>query len=249
MEPISDLTGYNEHMAKSMADKLWFIPMIPGDIANIYDYGCADGTLLKLIHKQRPDLTLYGFDFNPDMLQLAKTNIPCAHFVSKPMPLVPSQSLLNASSVFHEIHSYSTDIEGEYAHIFGCGAQYIAIRDMFYSESAIRHSDPDSVDKLVHLEPDWKLRDFEANHGPITENKNLLHYLLKYRYLANWSREVKENYLPYSLETFLMKIPSEYEVVYCEPYTLPFLKAQVAKDFGIELKDTTHAKILIERRN
>ena len=60
--------------------------------------------------------------------------------------------------------------------------------------------------------------------GGLTSNKNFLHYLLTYRYVENWDREVRENYFPHSIEEFLSKIPTKYEVVYFEHYTLPFLR-------------------------
>ena len=45
------------------------------------------------------------------------------------------------------------------------------------------------------------LNDFENKWGSINNNyRTLLHWLLKYKYVINWSREVYENYLPITLE-------------------------------------------------
>jgi hypothetical protein len=74
----------------------------------------------------------------------------------------------------------------------------------------------------------------------------LIHYLLKYRYTENWDREVRENYLPLTKETLISKIPSHYEIVYQEHYTLPYIKHQVQKDCDIVLNDCTHFKILLK---
>ena len=98
---------------------------------------------------------------------------------------------------------------------------------------------------LQHEKPD-KISEFEAFNGGLTSNKNFLHYLLTYRYVENWDREVRENYFPHCIEEFLNKIPVHYEVVYFEHYTLPFLREQVWKDFGFTLSDSTHAKILLK---
>ena len=37
-------------------------------------------------------------------------------------------------------------------------------------------------------------------------------------------------------------------IVYEEEYVLPFLKEQVKKDFGYEIKDNTHIKLLLKKK-
>lgn len=91
-----------------------------------------------------------------------------------------------------------------------------------------------------------QLKEFENRWGKIDNNKSLIHYLLKYRYNTNWNREVRENYLPITKEEFFNIIPSSYEIVYYHHYTLPFTKDKIQEDFGIELKDNTHIKILLK---
>lgn len=56
---------------------------------------------------------------------------------------------------------------------------------------------------------------------------------------------MRENYFPHTIEEFLNKIPDYYEIVYFEHYTLPFIREQVRKDFGVQLTDPTHGKILL----
>lgn len=46
MEKIANNQHYNQAMAKSMIDKLFFLDMAV-DIKSVVDFGCADGTLLK----------------------------------------------------------------------------------------------------------------------------------------------------------------------------------------------------------
>jgi 23S rRNA U2552 (ribose-2'-O)-methylase RlmE/FtsJ len=43
-------------------------------------------------------------------------------------------------------------------------------------------------------------------------------------------------------------IPTGYDVLYHEHSALPFIKRTVRTDFGIELKDATHLKLILERR-
>jgi len=59
---------------------------------------------------------------------------------------------------------------------------------------------------------------------------------------------VNENYLPITVEELMQLIPQEYEVVYSEHYVLPYVKQQIRRDSGIELKDATHFKILLKRK-
>lgn len=249
MEQIKDLEIYNARMAKSMYDKLWFVDKLPDDISMLYDYGCGDGTLLQMAQPFLPNGCLTrGYDNNFDMVVKARRKL--GYNISyQPLTEVPAGTCLVASSVFHEIYNYSEDIEAELQNIFGIGADYIAIRDMYYDngnvpnrksmffqEAAVRRAF--QGDKKVQLDQ------FEETWGSIAEEKNLVHFLLKYRYVENWSRELKENYLPYQIYDI---IPDTYQFIYYETYTLPFLKAQIKKDFGVTLEARTHYKMLLKR--
>ncbi len=75
------------------------------------------------------------------------------------------------------------------------------------------------------------------------------HFLLKYRYDRNWSREVKENYLPLSAEDIISHLGDNYEIIYKEQFILPFIHNQVMKDFGINIKDNTHIKIIARKKS
>ena len=92
--------------------------------------------------------------------------------------------------------------------------------------------------------------DFEQIWGPISQNKNLIHYLMKYRYVENWEREVRENYFPVYLEDLLNTLLSDniYEIVYSNHYILPFTKSKIEKDFNIILADNTHVQILLRKK-
>ncbi len=246
MTPIANMNVYNDGMRKSMLDKIWFLDKIDGDIGSIYDYGCADSSLLKMVGEICPNMKLTGYDISQEMINIAKRNVPNADYLSTTPKSNLHDTVLNASSVFHEIHAYSPDIEWDYKNIFNSGATYIAIRDMFYSKRSCHPTDSISLAKVLQHENPNKISEFEAFNGGLTNNKNFLHYLLTYRYVENWDREVRENYFSYSIEEFLNKIPMKYEVVYFEHYTLPFLRDRVLQDFGFTLSDPTHAKILLK---
>ena len=252
MTPINNMQVYNAGMRKSMLDKLWWIDKIDDGVNSVVDYGCADGTLLSMVHEIHPELMLYGYDFNEDMIELAITNVESGKFSNNYDKIVAasgSESILVASSVFHEIENYSPDVNAEYDRIFGNKYKYIAIRDMFISEKSYGTADPLTVAKVRQQFDYNKLHEFESHIGPIDYNENLLQFFLTYRYKENWDREVRENYFPYTVEQFLYRIPNDYEVVYFEHYLLPFIREQVFKDFSVQLKEPTHGKILLRRKD
>ena len=253
MTPIKNMDVYNAGMRKSMLDKIWWLDKINDDIYVVLDYGCADGALLSIVHEMNRDMTLIGYDFNEDMIKLAKSNLPDGFFFdnyAKANIFTPeNHTVLVASSVFHEIENYSHDVMTEYERIFNNGYKYIAIRDMFVSEKSYGISDQLTVAKVRQQFSYDKLQEFESNIGSINYNENLLQFFLTYRYKENWDREVRENYFPHTIEEFLHKIPDWYEVVHFEHYTLPFVREQVWKDFGVQLNEPTHGKILLKLKN
>ncbi len=249
MTPINNMKVYNAGMRKSMLDKIWWIDKIDDSISAVVDYGCADGALLSMVHEINPNMTLLGYDFNNDMIELAKHNLQSGYFSDDYNQMIAlsavKSTVLNAGSVFHEIENYAVDVDEEYRRIFNIGYKYIAIRDMFVSEKSYGISDQLTVARVRQQFPYEKIQEFETYIGSLDNNENLLQFFLTYRYKENWDREVRENYFPHTIEEFLGKIPEQYEVVYFEHYTLPFIREQVWKDFGVQLTDSTHGKILL----
>jgi len=155
------------------------------------------------------------------------------------------------SSVIHEVMHYSNlnEVQDFWNKIHNSNFKYIVIRDMIPSKSIDRPSDMNDVRKLYN-KSSYQLETFENIWGSIENNKALVHFLLKYRYTANWNREVRENYMPLYREDIMRGYPplNEYEIVYHEHYILPYLKWQVKKDFDIDIKDNTHLKLVLKRK-
>ena len=252
MEKIANLEKYNNDMAKSLGDKIFFLGYIKEeDIKAIVDFGCADGTLLKAMPETWAKI---GVDNNPEMRSICVNNgIVTVENLDDINPKVPS--LLNMSSVIHEVYSYLSD--NEIAHfwdrVFAAGFEYISIRDMMLSENTVRPADA-IVEDIFYI--NGKFNNQYANSfleewiNPYLEidQADLLHYLLKYKYTDNWARENAECYIPISIEQLKALIPDTYEIVYEEEYVLPFLKEQVKKDFDYEIKDNTHIKLLLKKK-
>jgi hypothetical protein len=217
------------------------------------DYGCADGSLLKFINNIFPEYKYIGYDISEDMINLAKKDNKSIIFttkwdeVSEQIHNCNQPKVLILSSIIHEIYSYG-NINEFWDRVFNSGFDYIVIRDMMVSKESERLTEINDIIKILNSQYNSNLYEFENYWGGIKYNKNFLHYLLKYRYMVNWEREVKENYLPIIAENLLLKIPQQYEVIFYEHYLLPFLKQQVKADFDIDLKDNTHIKMIIKKR-
>lgn len=252
---ISNYSSYISGMNKSYLDKLFFLDKIE-NVDAILDFGCAQGDMLKHIHDIDPELDLYGYDNNFEMISKANyyhSNIAIfgEDFDVLCKKLDTHTTLLNLSSVIHEVYSYSksSEIKDFWERVFNSGFQYIAIRDLCLSKTADRETDMNDYVKAVIKSTPTSLRDFESIWGKVRNNKQLIHYLMKYRYIDNWQREVRENYFPITTEELLSKIPiDKYEIIYFEDYVLPYTYQKVKEDFNIEIKDNTHIKILLKKR-
>lgn len=247
---ISNYEKYTSGMKKSIRDKLFFEGLVDSSVNTLVDFGCADGQVLAQVKKDFPEWKLIGIDNDETMLKLARDNCPCATYY-KDIPCDESGSaILNLSSVIHEVYSYSTDDEiiDFWQEVFESNYHYISVRDIMVNSSVNMGAEINDIQKVKKGATNKSLADFTSIWGDISSERNLLHYLLKYRYVENWDREVRENYLPITVETFLNMIPDTYEIVYFNHYVLPFNRDRIREDFGIELKDNTHIKILLKHK-
>ena len=252
INPIIDHKTYEKRMALSMIDKIFFADKIV-DSDLLVDFGCADGSLLRFLKGNFPDLNVLGYDIDPSM---AKHSSDLALIYSdweavKREVAKAKRPTLNLSSVIHEVFHYSSrgDVDKFWKQVFNSGFHYIIIRDTVPNRSVDRPSNINDVKKIYHRFLDKKvLTDFQGIWGGIDSNRNLIHFLLKYKYIEpNWEREVRENYLPISREDLLAKIPDQYDVLFHEHYILPFILQTVKAEVGIEIKDPTHIKLILKR--
>lgn len=252
MKDINNINTYVHEMSKSLEDKLWFkrfldINVIGKDV-DIYDFGCGDGTLIKALSEIYPNNNYIGIDFNPEMIALAKENNKNKDnikFYSEAFIIIPNRKrILILSSVFHEIFNYS-DWNTFYKEVINCiKPDYILFRDMAVSKY-IGKTLKEDIEKVFY---NYNYVSFVNNWGYLIDKRSFIHFLLKYRYVENWDREVKENYLPISYENipFFFK---DYIVVYSKHYTLPFIKDKVKENFDVDLYDKTHANFIFKLRD
>ena len=251
-------------MSKSMIDKLFFMDKIDESVDTIFDYGCADCILLCTLAKLFPSMTYIGYDLDEEMINKAKDR--CAGldniflfssleafnvWATEQNGFDFRKTAVNLSSLIHEVYSYGTtaEVSDFWDFITNSGFGYIVIRDMCLDSSAHRSSLKEDIIKVRSRYDAGRISQFESIHGSITDNWNLIHFLLKYRYTNNWEREVHENYLPVSVEeimTMVSQSKSKYELTYFDHYILPYVARTVKKDFDIVLKDYTHVKFIYE---
>lgn len=255
MEKINNYDVYTLGMKKSIRDKLFWEGLIDNNVNGVCDFGCADAQLLKIVKDDFPGWYLYGIDNDPYMIHLANDALPSAVYYNDLSEMKDErnclQFILNVSSVIHEVYSYCSDeqIDKFWENLFGLGFRYIAIRDFMPSKNINGISDINDYQKILRRGDRRRISEFEDVWGSIRDRKNMVHYLMKYRYLENWGREVRENYFPITVEDFLTKVPAHYEIVYFNHYILPFNKERIREDFEINLKDNTHVKVLLKIRS
>lgn len=266
-EKISDQGVYLSNMSKSFPDKAWFLKYVPDDISSIVDFGSGSGEFCEYIKAMlekkglSPEFTV--IDNNPAFLsQAASRGFNVFSSLEDYMTVLhEGRTLLIMSSVIHEIYSYADefydDVGTFWTTIGKCGFDVIAIRDMSISDSDYRNVPKDAVlwvyenvfrngglaikgKPLAEL-----LSEFEEVWGPVAnvrtgrvDVKNLIHFLIKYRYVENWRREVLENYLPVTQDK-LQKILKGmgYSLVHKESSRLPFYATTWTKDFKLGIPD------------
>ena len=259
-KPIADFDEYIEGMKLSMEDKLFFVNRLDFDV--IVDFGCANGTFLSLVQNMKPNVKLIGYDLDDTMLSKAESILGEEALLTSNWNQVVSElskyknPLLNLSSVIHEVYSYShSSVIKKFweQQVFGGNFKWITIRDMIPSVEIHKgelKSFEDDVKRVKDLADPYYLKSFEERWEPIENSyRTFVHFLLKYRYIDNWQRELNENYLPVSLETVKKKIPSSYKIISEEDFVVPFIKEKVMEDFGIIIKHSTHTKMIILNNN
>ena len=271
---FADIKSYTENMSKGLDDKLFFLSRINFTDGRPYlfvDFGCADGVLLtalsKILSEKHVHAYYIGYDISETMIDFARTKFDDPDVsimfttnwneVEEKVSLYSGMtSVLILSSVIHEVYSYA-NLEGDDIGMFwhrvrSTGFDYVCVRDMMCSEDINRKPNHDitvKVHERVGFATEYSklVRGFEDVWGSIYENnRNLVHFLLKYRWRINWDREVQENYFPIYVSELVERMSGKYNVSYLERFRVPFLDGCIKTDFDVELEDYTHIKAIFE---
>ena len=268
---ISNYDCYLGHMGHALEDKAWFMKVVPelsdNSKARILDYGCADCALGRFLVDEKHFTGSYiGVDADPAMKARAeKANVQAQYknlswmqgdfCSSEATPSVytlqPEDTTLVLNSVIHEVYSYnaSEQIQQFWDTVWSRRWKRIAIRDM-----ALSRIDADNkvsgTQMLLSMPLDlfgrYRLWQKDYGSSDFASTRDVVHFLLKYRYIENWERESKENYLPLYWEEIISQIPSHYRIIYAKHYCLPFIQQSVLKDACINLEIPTHYQLLLE---
>lgn len=258
---INNYATYTNEMNKPMLDKLFFLSHVDADI--FIDFGCADGSMIRAMSKAFPEHIYIGYDNDPKMIEKAIW-LKESHrnfFLSDWNEVINAvkgfdkqKTCLILSSVVHEVFSYedADGVEDFYQRIFDHGFDYIAVRDMglFDPDLAGKHTlSSFIIDEIYKTADSWQVKEFEDIWGKLSLRNNAIHFLLKYKYLDNWDREVKENYFSYSIDKFIdAAYASKYKETYFEHFIVPFIRRQIFNDFGFVMDEPTHYKLILEKK-
>lgn len=269
---INDYQHYTTEMKKSLMDKIFFVDKLPENVDLFVDYGCADGNVIKLLNELFPHHSYIGYDNNTEMLEMARKNlsegnsnneIPSNVIFTDNWKFVEeivrknnsgNKSCLILNSVIHEVLNYSKNkyYLGKFWNMVFDPTlfNYIVIRDMMPSKTINRPAldiDHEMVRKAANPK---QLNDFEKVFGSIDNQQQMVHFLLKHRYVQNWNRECAENYFPVYQEEFLDKVGRKQSahILYSESFQVPFLMNEILNFCGVTFLDKTHAKFIIENK-
>ena len=264
---FANVNYYNKEMQKGMEDKLFFLDRLPKNENYVFvDFGCADGSMINALasifdSEGVSNKTYIGYDISETMIDIAKTNYHgpanadvifttnCAEVEKRFNPY--RKTVLILSSVIHEVYSYANDgndIATFWKRVLNTGFDYIVIRDMCPSEDIDRKSVGWIEQRIRQMADRDMLKDFENEWGSISNNRNLTHFLLKYRWKVNWNREVHENYFPISTNLLVQMFNEGFNIDYFERFRLPWWEQCWKKDFDIKINDYTHVKAIFTKK-
>lgn len=278
MDNIHNIDTYIKGMSATLSDKMWWLDLIPDEIDTVIDYGCAQGDLAMLLPDK---YRYIGIDNSPEMLQLARHNHILhlgRHSEFYPSLIEtngkyePSTTVLVLNSVMHEIFSYLTaaEIHALFEEMFGNGIRCVAIRDMHMPDTESlekigTRSNGERIDQSHRYSKLWTeymnyiLYDRYSEGYEETKGRGkfehmpvyMTEFLLKYRYVENWKREMREYYLWPWLQMISQYIRTDenehgfYGIAHESEFRIPFIVNKIKEDFNIDFDLNTHRKVLL----
>lgn len=259
---IKNLSIYNERMAKSIADKAFFIDKIP-NINLLFDYGCADAELFVYLQDNNllsKDCIMIGYDNSMEMIELAKNrginNAKFFNNLNTALRFVEEFSgvkVLVLNSVLHELYSYSKPEQiGNFWKTLPRKFDYIVIRDMAIDIKNYSNSVPfewfykfqkNATDNEKSL-----LEDFSKRWKNPKQKAPFIHFLLKHTYTENWERELNENYFAFSDFLDGVIFSGKYDIRYFKRFTLPYFRNLINRKFNFVIDDATHFKTILKTK-
>lgn len=242
---MKDINVYNSRMKKSLMDKIFFIDKVDAEV--FVDFGCADGSMIKMLSELFPNYIYIGYDNKQEMIDLAKQNVANAHFYSSYDEVLEHVNLLNhkkscliLSSVLHEIDEKETFFEFLKFKNF----DFVAIRDMMYEETSANRIPFNEIYKHYPQ----KIKSYFENEIWHWSGQDMIQATFKSYYVENFDTEVLEDYFSFN-QNHLMSLKYKHKLIpiYEYHYLLPYWKQTIKNDFGVDLNGIkTHVQIIFE---
>lgn len=212
-----NVSKYNEEMAKSLEDKLFFLKKIPDTPFNYVDVGCGDGSLLIAIRNSfRAKGFYFGVENCVEQEQLASARSvstqPTVEDIAKHKFINFKPVVAILSSVLHESPTLLNQV------LDHLKPEYICIRDMALSEVHLNYA--------PYLEAILKSR---YKHNPSFKE-----------------REFNESYFSLTAETFFTP-PPNYETIYYRHEIYGGLAKCLKQEVNFDLRIPTHLKVIYRR--
>ena len=256
---IKDRNLYVEQMNNSISEKLNFFSSAPHTDAYI-DFGCAEGELLRRLSANGVGSVHIGYDKCKKMIKAAQQNHDnknISFYEDLDKVYVDSHRIRNSgktstlifSSVFHEIFHYcdAQELHKLFSSILSLPCDRIMIRDMVDDSLLNYDADKSTIQSIRKNAPINLLYDFEKLWGKIKTQKQLLHFLLKYKYENNWDYENKENYFSFLEKRLTRWLENSYKLTINVSYIPEFIQKSIMDDYGIEINDFTHKLLIYEK--
>lgn len=251
---MNNIEIYNDRMRKSILDKIFFLDKI--DASVFIDFGCADGSMIRVMSEMYPENIYIGYDNNHDMVKLAERNltdkINCFIFSDWSQLLNYITEIYNShkkclilSSVLHEVENKS-----EFFDFLKLGHfDYLAIRDMMFID--MTNSNKPSIFSLsgIYHKLPVVIRDRLNSKNLYPEN--MIQGAFKSYYMENIDTEINEDYFSFTeLEMKKLETSQNLSVIYKHHYLLPYWRDTIKRDFSTDLNGfKTHVQLIYLVKN
>jgi len=75
------------------AVRRWVMDRFPDSATgSVIDLGCGTGAMLRMVHERRPAMKLTGIDISPDMLAIARRDVPEATLIEDDITTAPREA-------------------------------------------------------------------------------------------------------------------------------------------------------------
>ena len=257
---------YTDSMSKSIWDKAFFMDKIEG-ADTVIDFGCADGSMIRMLSTLFPKIDFIGYDSDPEMITLArdKNRATNTEFFGKDEIDQITRTFsgndgahicLNFSSVLHEVFSFTEQggIDDIRFLVSALKPKFITVRDMFYNNEE-HHIMTDLYRRIFSWIEDnpyaKNFREVYMDEDSDWNWRSLTHFLMKYQWVNNgWEEEMKEDYYSWDLHDLRKAVGSGYSMIYENHYQLPHLLERWNREYGIFLpKIHTHAQFILRKED